>query len=827
MRYICALIQHRLPAICCALLCSGALGLTIGGAFTCQFLKINYDDPHSPWNYENLVSESNEKARSYSDTHEIGIFCTSAVNSSGDTIFMLAKGFEIVSLVIISILTIGACGLSTIIKPTAANWKALSVVAVVAAGAEIPVFLLYTSKSCQISEQECVAGKGFFMQLWSVILLMAVMVISQCFNYPEYHEVIDAWRAKVGRNPNFFTPEIEGYADESENDINLSREFLMNDSMREESPQQKHGLARVWESMKFLTDFESEKNAMKHAVLDDIDYDDNSFIDEEIGINESEKLDMPLHFLDTRSDSSLLMIRIGLDADDDRASMNSFELNLDEHSIDNHSIFDFPSEMNPTPTQSPCNSVMSSDCETTMSPAQFSPSSRAATGLTPEQNDSLQYPSQELLAVNTEIVQPPQKVDALSYPTQSLRGKYAALKDEEAEYRPEISPSKSFVKAVVGAIYSHERSRNDYVNLKESSDYQSARSMYSMEKDDNIFEKYNTKRFTDGQDKDEQFEYSENLNSNTGEIECLLPESVQKAIVAGTNAAEMSNNSQDEPEPVYYTSSDSETSSISASTYNTNEQLDMSHNDACSHKVSPVPVKTEEGRDMNNDDNCKRLVSKKRASRYTGRSKSLKSHRSVCSKVSFDTFTIDEETDLELEREEHSDDDFIEKGPEQVVVGLSPFLFTYDIISPLNNATSVKSSPSKLVTSNKSSFLDTISSLSIHEISDDEEDREATRAHSSRRLIKRRSHSVSSYRRSRVVHVVSPTRRKFSEEDGGQSSDDSSCLESISTNARRVRKKRIKRELKRSRSLPPKKLSDIIIRDASAYDSYGSDEASC
>ena len=87
-------------------------------------------------------------------------------------------------------------GLATFLKPTHSNWKALSIVALMTAGLQVPAFLFHTIVPCQSEDTNCTAGKGFFMLLYSVIFLTSLTAVTQCFNYPLWRNGIEEWKVK-------------------------------------------------------------------------------------------------------------------------------------------------------------------------------------------------------------------------------------------------------------------------------------------------------------------------------------------------------------------------------------------------------------------------------------------------------------------------------------------------------------------------------------------------------------------------------------------------------------------------------------------------------
>ena len=197
-------IGQRMPAISCAFLATASLALSIGTFTTCQFLKISHS-AHTPEDGF-LVSDSNiEEHEDYDyDRHNVGIFCPSVTYSRNDDLmWKLSRYFLIGSFGLLGLSVFVSWGIATFVQPTYRNWKCLSVVSILTAGLQIPVFLFYTIKPCQNTERSCSAGAGFFMLLWSVLFLTTLTVVTQCFNYPEWREDMERWKVQDRDNPLF------------------------------------------------------------------------------------------------------------------------------------------------------------------------------------------------------------------------------------------------------------------------------------------------------------------------------------------------------------------------------------------------------------------------------------------------------------------------------------------------------------------------------------------------------------------------------------------------------------------------------------------------
>jgi hypothetical protein len=137
-------ISQRYPPLGCALLSAAALSLSIRSATTCQFLKISYA-AHAPNEDGFIVPDEvmgpDDINTNDMDKYRIGILCPSQYFSrEGDIMWNLSRYFIIASFALLGISLVYSWGLSTCFRPTHCNWKVLSVVSILAAGAQIPAF---------------------------------------------------------------------------------------------------------------------------------------------------------------------------------------------------------------------------------------------------------------------------------------------------------------------------------------------------------------------------------------------------------------------------------------------------------------------------------------------------------------------------------------------------------------------------------------------------------------------------------------------------------------------------------------------------------------
>ena len=880
-----SIISQRLPILCCAFLCSGALALCIGSITTCQFFRINYNNnagnlnDHSPFeNFDNVSSYSTSyrdafttasskaatQTSTYSNTHDLGLFCPSSIYSEdapSDLIWQLSRGFTFASLVLLSFTSIASWS-CTIIRnqPSAYSWKMLSIIALLSAGIETPIFLFFSVKPCVTDGQKCVPSKGFFMLVWSVVLLVACAILTQVFDYPDYLNGLEEW--KVKKSSSDYVEDYEDVDEEHgavdfddengrrrrvrrirgdqrhfmslmESNIDLEHgvdEKIMNNSYNHDQQQQlqqqqqqqqpqhqeKHdvieqdnNILETNESNDQPQSLQSDdiitttkrllygyfNSYLKHSLLRedsnyDGEYNENEYKNDSTTSNlemklthrqEEETTLMKMKYLDTKSDSSRLLIRIGDKGnkiDHDGASIRSFELNLDDHSIvslDNHS-----SEQLTTPRLSSHGSNSSqnihddeivypyadNDSGVIISPAQFSPARRAA--------------------ANSESFEIYQSVNgADTFPTQQLR-----LRDEH-DKNTEYQSQKS----------SERDHSNDLMNMHELYLGNPEHSSRGMDKQDT--ESIQLQTLYLGNETIDTY-----AQGNVEKVITIDNMSLLEAIVAGTNAAEDANNYKElDPEPVYYSSSssESETSSISTGTKETAENNYMLFYD-CNDQDPEELFETYSEGDLKQTSKylqkkLKRLQRKaeKRKEKDSKRRKSPKSgSKSVCSKISLTELTIDEETDMDLELEEYSGDDN-NKG-----------FHALNLVSPLSayGPQSVKSSPAKILTS----LTKKPKAFFYADVDSSGEDNESYK-HEQTKI---------QYCVSKELPIVSPI---SDNEEHYYSAGESS---SLSTGARNARINRIRMEMKRYRLGSPKKnLSEILRANDSLDVSYGSDEASC
>ena len=186
-------IYLRLPALGCTVLAGVATALMILSSTSCSFLKVKYA-PNAP--KDGIIISDFEDNVDLFRKYNIGLYCPSYYETDDDLMWKLARGFVIASGVLMLLTLSLSVGLSTCVDPSCENWKALTIIAISTAGLEIPIFLLYNIKPCKEESIECSAGSGFFLQLYSVIVIASLTIVTLCFNYPEWRDQIEGWKIK-------------------------------------------------------------------------------------------------------------------------------------------------------------------------------------------------------------------------------------------------------------------------------------------------------------------------------------------------------------------------------------------------------------------------------------------------------------------------------------------------------------------------------------------------------------------------------------------------------------------------------------------------------
>ena len=210
-------IYLRLPALGCTVLAGVATALMTLSSTSCSFLRVKYA-PNAP--QDGIIISDPENDVDLFGKYNIGLYCSSYYDAEDDLMWKLARGFVIAAGVLMLLTLSLSIGLSSCVDPSHENWKALTIIAISTAGLEIPIFLLYNIKPCKEESIECSAGSGFFLQLYSVIVVASLTIVTICFNYPEWRDQIEGWKIK---DRGVFFEEYDDYDAEPDDFANSER----------------------------------------------------------------------------------------------------------------------------------------------------------------------------------------------------------------------------------------------------------------------------------------------------------------------------------------------------------------------------------------------------------------------------------------------------------------------------------------------------------------------------------------------------------------------------------------------------------------------------
>lgn len=210
-------IYLRLPALGCTVLAGIATALMTLSSTSCSFLRVKYA-PNAP--QDGILISDPENDIDLFGKYNIGLYCPSYYESDDDLMWKLARGFVIAAGVLMILTLSLSVGLSSCVDPSQENWKALTIVAISTAGLEIPIFLLYNIKPCKEESVECSAGSGFFLQVYSVIVIASLTIVTLCFNYPKWRDQIEGWKIK---DRGVFFEDYEDYDVEPDDFMSLER----------------------------------------------------------------------------------------------------------------------------------------------------------------------------------------------------------------------------------------------------------------------------------------------------------------------------------------------------------------------------------------------------------------------------------------------------------------------------------------------------------------------------------------------------------------------------------------------------------------------------
>mmetsp|Transcript_16433 Transcript_16433/g.41214 ORF Transcript_16433/g.41214 Transcript_16433/m.41214 type:complete len:1150 (-) Transcript_16433:96-3545(-) len=219
-------LNHRLPAICVAAFSSIAVLLAAFAGSSCSFLIRISDDEGNI--FDNELQDI---------TSSFGVLCEHEVfPRDGDRMWELSRLFLIIGLSLGSLTAALAWAVASFLTPTNSNWNGISILAALTAVIQVPIFVLFEAEPC-IGELEdidlfsntttgmgCKLGPGSYLLIASDLFLIAVTVLTQCFDRPRWGLELDLWKVnkkesskkyKKGkpRNDEYYYDDNENYDD--------------------------------------------------------------------------------------------------------------------------------------------------------------------------------------------------------------------------------------------------------------------------------------------------------------------------------------------------------------------------------------------------------------------------------------------------------------------------------------------------------------------------------------------------------------------------------------------------------------------------------------
>ncbi len=179
--------NHRLPALMTATLASIALTFCVLAAMVCDFVEIN-SRPGSL-----LLSAGGEELMRVTAT--FGLFCEEEFYNGEDDMWELSQIFFFLSSSLGGVAVVLAWAVSIVMPPTNFNWRLLSFLSALSAVVQVPIFLIFESAPCKVSEvQTCTFSMGSYYLIGSTALWVVVTFCTQCLDPPLWAVELSAWR---------------------------------------------------------------------------------------------------------------------------------------------------------------------------------------------------------------------------------------------------------------------------------------------------------------------------------------------------------------------------------------------------------------------------------------------------------------------------------------------------------------------------------------------------------------------------------------------------------------------------------------------------------
>jgi hypothetical protein len=200
--------EHRLPALGTAIMSSMAVLLAAFAGASCDFLILTATTSTDGGDDGGIVIPNNNNVDGTGDgtavvvdtglqSSSLGILCEHDLyDRDGDSMWELSRIFFIVAVSLGSLTAALAWAVSTYMPPNETNWKTISILAGTTSVVSVPIFVLFESEPCSdyLNNQKCTLGPGSYLLVASVVLMVAVTLITQCLDPPKWALEISFWR---------------------------------------------------------------------------------------------------------------------------------------------------------------------------------------------------------------------------------------------------------------------------------------------------------------------------------------------------------------------------------------------------------------------------------------------------------------------------------------------------------------------------------------------------------------------------------------------------------------------------------------------------------
>lgn len=132
------------------------------------------------------------------DPFTAGIFCNANKNSSnGDSMLKISQILVLIALCMSAFLSVIFWSIALFMKATNFFWKLLSITTALAAFLQVPGFLILNGKTC--NQYDCHLSAGAFSLIGAIVCMSLVTVITQLCDAPTWIQLRDAWKVNQRR----------------------------------------------------------------------------------------------------------------------------------------------------------------------------------------------------------------------------------------------------------------------------------------------------------------------------------------------------------------------------------------------------------------------------------------------------------------------------------------------------------------------------------------------------------------------------------------------------------------------------------------------------